>query len=248
MSNTGTKDAAEAVLRELPSVVGAFVREDIHGHPREIHLLIRPGPRPRDLARDVRELLEERLGIPVDQRVISIAQLSGEAAEAWNGETTRMLRIEHSSRAPDPVPPDLGESARPGRLRFTGAEATVSAGRVTIRVHVDLEGAEYVGHCVEPLAGGGRIRAAAAATLDAAGRASPPIRLELEAASIVRALERDYAIVSALASAPPLGRRPLRLVGAHPVEDDADTAAALAALKALNRTVARLLPAGTSAV
>jgi hypothetical protein len=94
---------------------------------------------------------------------------------------------------------------------------------------------------VEPVAGGGRIRAAAAATLDAVGRASPPLRLELEAASIVSALERDYAIVSALASAPPLGRRPLRLVGAHPVEDDADTAAALAALKALNRTVARLL-------
>ena len=71
-----TKAAAESLLRELPSVIGASVREDIYGHPREIHLLIRAGPNPRHLAYDVRELLEERLGVPIDQRVISIAQLA----------------------------------------------------------------------------------------------------------------------------------------------------------------------------
>src|SRR5688572_16103468 len=71
-----TKAEAEAVLRELPSVLGAFVREDVHGHPREVHLLVKAGTAPRDLARDVRDMLEEKLGVPVDQRVISIAQVS----------------------------------------------------------------------------------------------------------------------------------------------------------------------------
>lgn len=76
MKKVRTKEAAEAILRELPSVKGAFVREDVYGHPREIHILVGPGPEPRLLARDIRDLLEERLGVPVDQRVISIAQLS----------------------------------------------------------------------------------------------------------------------------------------------------------------------------
>src|SRR4051812_27128247 len=78
MAKGETKAVAEAVLRELPSVLGAFVREDVFGQPREIHLLVKSGPNPRHLARDVRELLEERLGVAVDQRVISIAQMSGD--------------------------------------------------------------------------------------------------------------------------------------------------------------------------
>jgi AraC-like DNA-binding protein len=71
-----TKEAAEALLRELPSVLGAFVREDINGHPREIHLLVGPGPSVKLLAQDVRDLLEERLEVPIDHRIISIAQLA----------------------------------------------------------------------------------------------------------------------------------------------------------------------------
>src|SRR5512135_3185888 len=81
MDKIRTKEAAEATLRELPSVIGAFVREDIYGHPREVHLLVKPGPNVRHLARDVRDLLEERLQVPVDQRIISIAQVTADPAE-----------------------------------------------------------------------------------------------------------------------------------------------------------------------
>src|SRR5512135_2137009 len=94
MDKIRTKEAAEATLRELPSVIGAFVREDIYGHPREVHLLVKAGPNVRLLARDVRELLEERLQVPVDQRIISIAQVSGDApatAARVPSETAPML-------------------------------------------------------------------------------------------------------------------------------------------------------------
>ena len=57
MERIHTKEAAEAVLRELPSVLGAFVREDVNGHPREVHLLVSPGPNVKLLAQDVRDLL-----------------------------------------------------------------------------------------------------------------------------------------------------------------------------------------------
>src|SRR4051812_878557 len=76
MTRVHTKEAAESLLRELPSVLGAFVREDVNGHPREVHLLVTPGPSVKLLAQDVRELLEERLEIPIDHRIISIAQLA----------------------------------------------------------------------------------------------------------------------------------------------------------------------------
>ncbi|MFW6330907.1 MAG: hypothetical protein ACOC3J_04205, partial [Gemmatimonadota bacterium] len=76
MKRISSKATAEAALREIPSVLGAYVSEDADGHPREVHLLVRSGPDPAGLARDIRGLLEERLGIPIDQRVISIAQLA----------------------------------------------------------------------------------------------------------------------------------------------------------------------------
>ena len=88
MPQRHTKAEAEAVLRELPSVIGAFVREDVYGHPREVHLLVRPGTAPRDLARDVRDLLEERLGVPIDQRIISIAQLAADAVGMGSHQVT----------------------------------------------------------------------------------------------------------------------------------------------------------------
>lgn len=75
----GTKAAAESLLRELPSVLGACVHEDVNGHPREVHILVRSGPDLRNLSHDIRDLLEEHLSVPVDQRVISIAQLAASA-------------------------------------------------------------------------------------------------------------------------------------------------------------------------
>lgn len=89
MKKIRTKDAAESVLRELPSVLGVRVREDVNGHPREVHVLVGSGPNVRDLALDIRELLEERLGIPVDQRVISIAQIAPGASFGAGAEPAR---------------------------------------------------------------------------------------------------------------------------------------------------------------
>ena len=62
MDKTHTKDAAEAILLELPSVLGAFVREDINGHPREVHVLVGPGPEPRHLARS-RRMVQKQIWI-----------------------------------------------------------------------------------------------------------------------------------------------------------------------------------------
>jgi len=246
MSMEGTKEAAEAVLRELPSVIGAFVREDVHGHPREIHILVRSGPNPRHLAYDVRDLLEERLGIPVDQRVISIAQLApGKEPGPLLAERTRLPADnagDDSVASAEAQAPPEPEPETDARVRFAGISVESVEKRVRVRVMLDHEGFEYAGEVVGLDTEPARMRAAAGATFQAVdatcvGRA----RFEVEHASLVRAFERDYVMVTALVSSPFLGRKPIPLVGAQPVEVDVESAAALAALKAVNRTLSLVL-------
>ncbi len=246
MAKGETKAAAEAVLRELPSVLGAFVREDVFGQPREIHLLVKAGPNPRHLARDVRELLEERLGIPVDQRVISIAQMGSDSEVPASIMAT--ARAAHGdSPEPSIVPPRSAPAEEPEaipdqRLRYLGLESLVGDGRIVARARLLQQENELLGEASELAAGSGRARAGAAAALNAANRTIEGAgRLELDNASVVRVFERDVALVSVLVSSPFLGRRPIALAGAQPVEETEEAAAALAALKAINRSLALLL-------
>ncbi|HSJ15475.1 MAG TPA: hypothetical protein VK939_13720 [Longimicrobiales bacterium] len=268
MPKRETKEAAEAVLRELPSVLGAFVREDVYGHPREVHLLVKPGPDPRHLARDIRDLLEERLGVPVDQRVISIAQLAPGAERPPlvrpNPDVSRGGPVDPASRpadaggtagasaqpptSPAPAAPPTS-TARPAatepRLRFIGVETQVRDARVLVRARLQAGERVLHGEAVELEATNGRARAGAAAALQAVTAAADKHgRFELENASVVRVLEREYVLVSALASSPYLGRRPLPLCGAQLVDVDVESAAALGALKAVNRILALMLRLG----
>jgi hypothetical protein len=251
MARGETKAAAEAVLRELPSVLGAFVREDVFGQPREIHLLVKAGPNPRHLARDIRELLEERLGVPIDQRVISIAQMATDAvvppvilsaAHAAHGDAAEPVigLAGPGTAATDEEQED--DHQREQRLRYLGLESLVGDGRIVARARLLQQDAELLGEASELAAGSGRVRAGAAAALNAANRTIEGAgRLELDNASVVRVFERDIALVSVLLSSPYLGRRPIHLAGAQPVEETEEAAAALAALKAINRSVSLLL-------
>lgn len=272
MNKVTTKALAEATLRQLPAVIGVSVREDIYGHPREVHLLIAPGPNPRDLARTVRKLLRERLGIEIDQRVISIAQLSRELEPTPSGATPAvdvapaaepttnalanaaptMLAYAHTT-ARDNTPPspvaeltqagtDPGSATNTPRVIYQGVESASRDGRISVRVRISWQGEEFTGTGEELIGGAGRVRAAASATLDAAMQAcAGQIRLDLESASTVRALGREYVVIVARAAAARLGRKPITLVGAQPIEFDAETASALATLHALNRVLARIL-------
>jgi hypothetical protein len=280
MTTEGTKGAAEAVLRELPSVIGAFVREDVNGHPREVHLLVRAGPNPRHLAYDVRDLLEERLGVPIDQRVISIAQLAagrrpgpaladaagmapavpappampaatgGANDEPGTGDAARAAPAAPPGTAAGPAPqarpaataePAPVQDVEP-RVRFAGISMEAMDNRVRAIVCLDFDGEERTGEALGLDTEPSRLRAVAAATLIAVdttcvGRS----RFEVEHVTTEMAFGRAYVLVTVLASSPYLGRKPIPLVGAHPVEMDAESAAALAALKAVNRILSLVL-------
>lgn len=227
MRGPGTKEAAEAILRELPSVVGAFVREDVNGNPREIHLLVLPGQEPRHFARDIRSLLEERLGVGIDQRIISIAQLARDPTT----EPTREGVVEEAISRDEPVP-------GPRRIRFVGCDSEVTAGRIMVRVELRDGDDLYSGEASELEAGSGRLRAGAAAALQAASAAcAGRARFALDGAAHVHAGDRTYALISCTVTSSTLGRRAVALNGAQQLDDEPETAAALAALKAANRVL-----------
>jgi hypothetical protein len=245
MNRTSIKTTAEAALRELPSVLGAYVSEDLEGNPREVHLLVRAGPDLALLARDLRGLLQERLGIPIDQRVISIAQLAADddadvqrpdpaSADAGAGTV---------ERTPTPRQPEA-------RAIFGGIESTASAGQVTVVVELEWQGTRVRGAADAAETTHGRARAAATATLRAAValvEGGGELGLDLDFATTVHALDGDYALVSVLALSGRTGRRPIPLVGAQPVESDVESATAFATLKAVNRVLGAALPAVGSA-
>jgi hypothetical protein len=256
MASEGMKEAAEAVLRELPSVIGACVREDVNGHPREVHLLVRAGPNPRHLAYDVRDLLEERLGVPIDQRVISIAQLA-EGRRPGPFIASAAGLPDEAERADGPAA-DVADAADPAvaravealspvrqpepRALFTGITTDAMDNRIRVCVSLDLDGEQQLGEAVGLDTGPARLRTVASATLKAVdatcvGRS----RFEVEHIETMQAFGREYVLVSVLASSPYLGRRPIALVGAQPIEMDAESATALAALKAVNRTLSLVL-------
>lgn len=223
MDEQEIKHTAETILRELPGVVGAFVQPDAFGHPREIHLLIKPGPPTREFAQHVQSVLESRLQIPIDKRIISIAQLADE----------KTLEGPEGKARGEPAA-DAG-----GRYRLLGIETEVSGGRVTVRLRLLYDGEEVTGEATEIEARDGRARAAAMAALGAVNRISgDKARFGLDFATIVEAVGSDYALASVAVTSPHLGRGAVNLSGANRVlEEDPETAAALAVLKATNRVL-----------
>ena len=84
--------------------------------------------------------------------------------------------------------------------------------------------------------------AAAVATLKALNTISGEhARFGLDFAVQVLAVGQPYVLAAVAVTSPQLGRRSLPLYGAHPLEQDLETAAALAVLKATNRSLGFLL-------
>jgi hypothetical protein len=261
MERIATKAAAESLLRELPSVIGAFVLEDVFGHPREVHVLISAGPSPRHFARDIRDLLEERLGVPVDQRVISVAQLardpdiqgldSPRPAAAPSAPAPSSFADAFAAAAADApardaaeVPADtrvVPEGFTEARPQLAGVAADRRDGRISVEVRLAVGADTFTARHAGQDSPHATVRAAARACIDGVNQACAGEGFfTLEDVTVVRAISRDYVLAGVQVQAARLGRRQLTLAGAHPLDDGEETAAVLAVLKAVNRVFGRL--------
>ena len=126
----------------------------------------------------------------------------------------------------------------------------LSGSRDALQAHLRAAGVETLIHYPVPIPNQPALASTAPADCPVANRiCGEHGRFELEGISVLRVLDREYALAATVATSAFLGRRPLALAGAHPVDDDPEAAGAFAALKSVNRLlgwIARLGTAGAS--
>ena len=230
------EEDAESLLAALEGIVSAHIVRDDTGRMAEIHVLATPDLHPKQVVRNVESALSAGLGVEVDRRIVSVAQIRTETAGGGAGEGG--APEEEGGAVGTPAPEEEGGVAgrsapeAPGRVEYVRHEARRDAGRCVCDVVVRSEVGEVKGQGAGPATEAGRAEAAARALFDALALARPEARLELEGAAVSRAGGRTFVIVSAHAL---LERDSVHLAGAAAVRRSPEEAGILAALQASNR-------------
>lgn len=221
-----TSDKIESVLRTLPEVRAAKVAVDADGAITEIHLVAPDTVNAKATVRNVESLLKAALGLDVDHRVISVAQVRMEG----NGGKARQA-------GPLPELPSLRRS--PARVRFLEVNFTTEAPyKVKCEVMLDWGGEGFSGSASDTSTARSRPRLAARATCDALESfLERNVALSLEHFQILDTPVGSIALVC-LRNLAREGRQ-RTLVGSALIEEDPNHAAVLAVLDALNRMVLR---------
>lgn len=235
------ENQAERLLASLSGVVSAHVVRDGAGHILEIHILSAAEVHPKQVVRNVESALSAGLGIEIDRRIVSVAQMRTPA-----GDTAQDDRL-----GEDPPAPSHGV---PAARNGAAGKAEGGVGRLAARVESRLEYVRFnaqrdaercacdvllrdgdriiTGKGSGPDTAAGRAEAAARGVLDAIVQARPGVRLELDGAVISASRGRSFVIVSAHAL---LDRITVPLAGAAPLARSPEEAGILAALQATNR-------------
>jgi hypothetical protein len=210
----------ERLLAALEGVVSARVVNDESGQIVEIHILSTHEFQPKQIVRNVESALTAGLGLSVDRRVISVAQMRPDALPITSGSLE--------------VPGNGALSGRlPGRHVFVGFDTNCSApldANCTVTLQIDDHTVQGVGSAANTPQG--RAEAAARALFDALAVADDQLRLGLEGVSIVEANGRSFVMVAGHAVS---GRTVTAVTGIAALIRSPEEAAILASLQATNR-------------
>jgi hypothetical protein len=211
----------EGLLSALTGVLAARVTVSPLGRIEEVHLLADARLHPKQIVRNVESALSAGLGLSVDRRLISVAQVKAE-----NGELPEDVVA--------PPPPPVEETPK-GRYIYVGYDARTqpdleASCRVTIRRDRDV----FSGTGTGPSTPLGRAQAASRAVFAAIATARRDNDLELEGVTTVESNGRLYVLIAATAQA---GRYTRPLTGIAMLHRTPEEAAILASLQATNRWV-----------
>lgn len=210
---------AERLLTALAGVVSARAVADDVGRICEIHILASPDLHPKQIVRNVESALSAGLGVVVDRRIVSVAQLRGSAADSYSAGKKKA------------VPATRPDTKREDRLVYVQFEASsTSALDTTCNVKLRRGAEDITGRASGVNTVQGRADAAARAVFDALQQGGEG--LGLEGTTIVETHGKSYVLVSARAV---LGRTARILTGVALVQRSPEEAAILAALQATNR-------------
>jgi hypothetical protein len=229
-SPTYSESEIEGLIAALRGVLAARVTLSQLGQIEEIHVLAAEQLHPKQMVRNIESALSAGLGLSVDRRLISVAQVRAEDADAYlpgDAPAPQVPRAAVHDEAPS------RESAEPIRYIFVGYDARTqpdleAACRVTIR-----RGGEVIsGSGTGPSTSLGRAQAAARAVFSAISAARQDHTLDLEGVTVVESHGRSFVVVAAHATP---GRESVPLTGAAALHRSPEEAAILASLQATNR-------------
>lgn len=219
-----TPEKIESVLLTLPEIRAAKVALDKNGTITEIHLVAPDNVNAKATVRNVESLLKAALGLDVDHRVISVAQVRMDGAAG-----TALAELPTGGRGP-------------ARVRFLEVTFTNEAPfKVKAEVFLDWGGEAFSGTAVDTSTARSRPRLAARAACDALESfLERNVGLALEHFQILETPVGSVAVVCLRN----VGRenRQRTLVGSALIEEDPGQAAVLAVLDAVNRLVLRSPP------
>ena len=216
----------EALIGALTGVLAARVSISPSGDVEEIHVLAAEHLHPKQIVRNIESALSAGFGLLVDRRAISVAQVRGDEAEAYQP-------VDASTPQPEAAAPPQAPARDITRFVFVGYDARTqpdleAACRVTIR-----RGQEVIsGSGTGPSTQLGRAQAAARAVFGAIAAARGDHALGLEGVTLVESHGRGFVLVAAHAAS---GRESHPLTGAAALHRSPEEAAILASLQATNR-------------
>ncbi|HEX6938947.1 MAG TPA: hypothetical protein VF158_06005 [Longimicrobiales bacterium] len=242
-ATTPLAPGVERLLASLTGVFSAHVVAGPEGTLQEIHVLATSELHPKQIVRNVESALSAGLGIEIDRRIVSVAQLRADSAPEditpgdAGGAHTPIAPPAAGSR--EDAPPSLRAPARDyPRIIFLGYDAHINAARrATCRVTLRSGPDEFSGQGLGQDTVQGRAEAAAQATFAALAACRGENRVGLAGVAIVPAHGKDFVLVAARALD---GRRPIPLTGVAPLQQSPEEAAIFASLQATNRWRASL--------
>jgi hypothetical protein len=214
-------------------VRSARIVADRDGVIGEVHVVAISGRSPKQIARDVESMLVAKLGITIDHRKISIAQVDEGVGGLGEAPAPSAAPLEPAE------PPRAAYLApRESRIEFIGVSVAQSHQKAEARVELALDDVETVAATGGVDSADSVLRIIAEATLKGVQQF-----LEHESVFSVSAVEqfvvggKAVIVVNVCHVA---GRQEKLLVGACPVNGDITRATALATLDAVNRFLRRL--------
>ena len=212
---------AQRLLSALGGIVSARAVVDETGRLAEIHILASPEFHPKQIVRNIESALSAGLGVFVDRRIISVAQLRSDA----NTQFAPKPKAAPKARAAGPK--------HPRRVVYVQYDAKASA-PLDSRCRVILMRGEdqLTGTATGVNTPQGRADAAARAVLNALQSAGSMKEVGLEGTALLQANGKTYVMVSARLVS---GRHTRTLTGIATLNRSPEEAAIFAALQATNR-------------
>ena len=209
----------ERLLASLAGIVSVRAIAGAEGRIEEIHILATPEFQPKQVVRNVESALSAGLGIEVDRRIISVAQV----------RDASLAEVQ-----PEEPAEEAGPAVEPRqRLVLVRYDTWTRAGHEAhCRVILRQGDQEFTGVGEGSNTPQGRAEAAARALFAALAATRGRDDVALEDAAVVETVGRSFVMVSARGLA---GRQSVPLTGAAAVARSPEEAAILASLQATNR-------------